>query len=576
MKPRIPLAAQIIALLLLHLTVLAGLFLIFFNAQFGLGWEAVFYSPVGDRVDAIAWAVREQIRQRPVNAWDNVLQEFGKFYGVKFYIFDRLGHELAGEPVTLPATVLTRLTSRQFHPPEAELSGNKSSTSDPGVLPPARARGAHGRFLMHTANPGSFWIGMPMVFHRADRERMSLSGLPPEAVPPAPGSPGLPPPQLIGGPGAPGTATTGPLAARSLGPRGTGSAGPPGIWPPPPPGLGPPPGFPAMLLASSPNLWQTRLFLDFGPVLGVIVGVLILSILFWFPFVYRITSALTELTRATERIAEGRFDTRLTTKRFDEIGCLSQSVNSMAERLNDFVVGQKRFLGDTAHELCSPVARLQMALELLESSGTTEQEKTIQDIREDVEEMSSLINELLAFSKAGLQGKEILLFPLGIKSLLDTVVAKACAEKLVTLAVADDLHALGDRMLLERAFGNIIRNGVRYAAQDGPINVAASRSGDEIVVTVTDCGPGVPPDMVKLLGQPFFRPEPSRSRSSGGVGLGLAIVKTCVEACNGTLKVKNRLPKGLEVEVHLKAAAKSEAAADSVERAASGAPHAGG
>src|SRR5262249_19542307 len=146
---------------------------------------------------------------------------------------------------------------------------------------------------------------------------------------------------------------------------------------PPPPGPIPPgmPGFPGVLLAASPNLWQTRLFLDFEPVLAVIVGILALSILFWWPFIYRITRSLTQLTRVTEKIAEGRCDTRLKASRFDEWGCLSESVNSMAERLNDFVVGQKRFLGDTAHELCSPVARLQVALELLESSGTAEQER---------------------------------------------------------------------------------------------------------------------------------------------------------------------------------------------------------
>jgi two-component system sensor histidine kinase CpxA len=304
------------------------------------------------------------------------------------------------------------------------------------------------------------------------------------------------------------------------------------------------------------NLWSTKLFFDSGAVVVVSLGVILISILFWWPFVYRITHTIGALTSATNKIAEGKFDTRLKVRRSDEIGSLSEAVNSMAERLDNFVSGQKRFLGAIAHELCSPVSRLQIALELLEASGNTEQERVIADIREEVQEMSSLINELLAFSKAGIQGKDIQLTPVSLHQVIQQALLTISCESLITVEVDADICVLGDQLLLDRAFSNIFRNAVRYAANDGPIVVHAQQTGSNALITTCDNGPGVPPEAIKMLGQPFYRPEPSRSRSSGGVGLGLAIVKTCVEACEGNFSVRNRQPRGLEVSVELKIAAK--------------------
>jgi two-component system sensor histidine kinase CpxA len=311
---------------------------------------------------------------------------------------------------------------------------------------------------------------------------------------------------------------------------------------------------PCTLLASADNLWQTGVFFDFKPVLILVGGVLLISVIFWWPFAYRITRALAEMTKVTEKIAEGRFESRVKVNKWDEIGSMGEAVNQLASRLNTFVTGEKRFLGDIAHELSSPLARLQIGLELLETSATSEQESMLNDIREEVEEMTHLINELLAFSKAGLQGKEIELKSINLSKLLNAVTLKTASEQIVKLDIEKDLFVLGDQMLLERAFGNVFRNAVRYASADGDIKVRAIRSGKEISVITSDSGPGVPPAALEHLTEPFFRPEPSRSRSSGGTGLGLAIVQTCIESCNGSLSIRNKQPRGLEVDIRLQAA----------------------
>jgi two-component system, OmpR family, sensor histidine kinase CpxA len=308
---------------------------------------------------------------------------------------------------------------------------------------------------------------------------------------------------------------------------------------------------PGLLLAASDNIWQTSLLFDFKFAGLVFATVLILSIVFWWPFIFRITHDLSALTLATERIAEGKFDTRIKSKRPDEIGRLSEAVDSMAERLSNFVSGQKRFLGDISHELFSPLARLQLALELLKGSSTTEQQSLIDDLEEEACEMNNLINELLAFSKAGLKGKTPELVEVNLKSLIDTAASRLDKEQSIEIAVPATLMVLGDPLLLDRSISNVIRNSIRYAGDCGPISVAASRQGEEIVVVITDNGPGVPDAALKNLSEPFFRPERSRDRSSGGVGLGLAIVKTCVEACGGSLTLRNRHPHGFAVEIRL-------------------------
>jgi len=86
---------------------------------------------------------------------------------------------------------------------------------------------------------------------------------------------------------------------------------------------------------------------------------------------------------------------------------------------------------------------------------------------------------------------------------------------------------LAEPTLLKRAISNVVRNSVRYAGTYGPIEISTETNEDFVDLVIEDSGPEVPPETLKFLGQPFYRPEPSRDRMSGGVGLGLAIVKTC-------------------------------------------------
>jgi two-component system sensor histidine kinase CpxA len=286
----------------------------------------------------------------------------------------------------------------------------------------------------------------------------------------------------------------------------------------------------------------------------VALGAVVFSALLWAPLVRGITHSIAQMTQTTQQIAEGRFDARTQESRRDELGLLGQSVNRMAARLSGFVTGQKRFLGDVAHELCSPLARIQVALGILEQRADEKQQGYVNDVREEVQRMSSLVNELLSFSKASLGGSTIKLQPVTVREVVDKAVSREAAEGAqIRVDVADDLCVLAEPELLVRSLSNLLRNAIGYAGQAGPITVSARREDNYVVITVADCGPGVPDAELAKVFDPFYRLDSSRDASTGGVGLGLAIVKTCIESCRGTVACRNRQPSGLGVDLKLPA-----------------------
>jgi two-component system sensor histidine kinase CpxA len=316
--------------------------------------------------------------------------------------------------------------------------------------------------------------------------------------------------------------------------------------------FGPP--MPAMLLAVSNSITGNGFFFDPTPWIIVAAAVIAISVLSWIPLVRNITHALARMTRAAEDIARGRFDVRIHEPRADEIGRLGSAINHMTSRMHGFVKGQKRFLGDVAHELGSPIARIQLGLGILERSVNPDNRKRVADVIEDVSHMSDLVNELLSFSRAEMNPSKVRLETTALFPLVQRAVQRdGTPETEINMKVHPDIRVLADPELLTRALANLIRNAVKYAGSAGSIYVSAERKKDKVMIEVRDAGDGVPEDLVDRLFEPFFRPEPSRDRDSGGVGLGLAIVKTCIDACNGTVSARNLTPRGFAVSIALAA-----------------------
>jgi two-component system sensor histidine kinase CpxA len=309
------------------------------------------------------------------------------------------------------------------------------------------------------------------------------------------------------------------------------------------------------LVLMTESLTAGGLLLDFTPWIWGGAGLLLLTSLLWLPLVRGITRRVAGMKTATARIAEGHFDAQVPDKGRDELAELATGINRMATRLSGFVSGQKRFLGDIAHELCTPLARMQMAGAALEQRAPQELRARVADITSELEGMSQMVGELLDFSRAGLAPQTVALSTVPLHPLIEQVLAReGVPPEQARLTVAPELSVPGNSALLSRAIANVVRNALRYAGPDLRLEIRAGSIDRECILTISDNGPGVPESALPSLFDPFFRLEAARDRESGGTGLGLAIVQTCISACAGAVTARNRAGGGLEVEFRLPAA----------------------
>ena len=409
MKRGVPLSVRILLQALLNLVLLAALGWGLFRGQFGLGLDALLAGRAGDRLQSMADVLSGELARTPQTEWDAVLARTAAAYQLQLSVVKPEGQPWAGTQQEIPPEVRSRL-------------GNVP----PGDRPPGDFRPGGG-FRGAGGSPGDF----------PNRDFKRPQHLPddPNRPPRAPDSGSNPPwepdrdrsPAMLPG-GV--DSRRGPLPPRR--PRFLIRAGnPPQYWA----GLhlsgltssnGRPTG--ALLLATASSLTTGGWVIDPVPWLLGAGAAVLLSLILWYPLVRGLTRAIGGMTAATERMAEGQFDTPTTVTRRDELGRLGTAINHLSGRLNHFVHGQRRFLGDIAHELCSPLARMQLGASLIEREAVDDAQRTrITDVQEEVELMTRLVNELLAYSKTGLQAREAVLRPVALAALARDVASREAA-----------------------------------------------------------------------------------------------------------------------------------------------------
>jgi len=271
-----------------------------------------------------------------------------------------------------------------------------------------------------------------------------------------------------------------------------------------------------------------------------------------------LTAPVARLRAATKELADGNLAVRVGPDlggRRDEIAALGRDFDRMAGRLEEMVVSQRRLLRDVSHELRSPLARLNVALELARQRSASAADGPLDRIEGEAERLNELIGRLLDLTRlesgAAASREEV-----DLRVLVDEVVADAAFEAQarrcdVRVDGESDVKIRGVPSLLESAIENVVRNAVAYTAEGTRVDVTLIHRGDEAVITVRDHGAGVPEDALGHLFEPFFRVDPSRERSSGGVGLGLAITRRAVEVHGGRVAARNAADGGLVVEITL-------------------------
>jgi two-component system, OmpR family, sensor histidine kinase CpxA len=546
MPRRFPLFAKILCWFLLNIALLAFVGWLILQQQTRFGFDSLLAGRSGDRIRSVGALVEEELREKRPAEWAAVLRKFESAYPLYFHVFLRDGREIAGGPVTLPADVLARLARIPPGPPPPA-----------GAPPQTRENPPDGRFGRRPARPlGGPPDGPPNDGPPNQRRPPpdELDG-PDDGPPPVDGRPGPPGEDIASfGDGMP------PAHPIARTPEIVGfirAGDPKRYWVLLRAQIDPRmPGGPPILVLVSGTLSAGGLILDYAPFLWAGVAALLLSALFWLPLIRSITRSIAAMRDATVNIADGRFDVRVDARRRDELGALGSAINGMSERLAGLMHGQRRFLSDVAHELCAPLSRLQMALGILEGRAAEADRERLLDLREEVDHMAGLVNELLSFSRAALGAQKIQLRPIEVRQLMEKVARRETVEGAKIEIVSEEpLSVQGDPDLLQRALGNLLRNAIRYAAGAGPITIVAETDGREVQIAVADCGPGVPEESLPQLFDPFFRVDSSRTRETGGVGLGLTIARTCVEACGGTIAVRNRRAAGLCVSIRLPQAA---------------------
>lgn len=525
---KVSLRWKILAWALVNLALIAGAVFWFLRAQFSVGVQSLLAGPTGEQLDAIARQLAPELLKRSKSEWPAVLDEsFGELRsrGVKATIVLNNGWFIAGDIREIPTEVRKAVLNHDAKMGGPGDSGGPGSPLGPDELMKDLPPFPLDEFTDDGEPPDDF-----LMKDRSGPRRGRFGGFPPNRQISS----------VI-------TATTKfeKFMVVSSNPRlywaGVhldNAAGP----------------LPFTLLLTSESIRGGGLFFDYVPWLWLGSALAVMSVLIWLPLVHILTRTLQNLTKTAENIAAGSFDPPPGTRRGDELGRLQNAHRHMAQRLDGFVTGQKRFLGDTAHELLSPLARLEVALSILEQRASDAERSTLNRALGEVGRMAKLVRELLAFSKSSLAAGNESLEEVSLLDLVHEAVDQEKGEAEVRVSIPETLRVMMMPELLKRAVENVIRNAVRYAAADGPIHVSADRDREEIVLRVSDSGPGVPEDALPRLFDPFFRPDASRTAATGGTGLGLAIVKSCVEACQGRVSARNLSPSGFEVEITLIAA----------------------
>jgi two-component system sensor histidine kinase CpxA len=489
-----PLYGKILLCLLLNLLLVAVVAGWLLRAHFGVDQNWLLNEAARGRLQAMSLVLLNELRQLPTDDWDAVVDRTGETHRVQLALFDPSGRQVAGADLLLPDNVTQRIQRpRPATSPAArqrQLRRGEDGLREFGPSPP-RGRSPEDQPLEANETPWESSFPKEAFRTQDPRQYWFLVRLP---------YPNRPPLFVVG-------------TTKALGETG-------------------------LLFNPAPWLWAAA-------------GLVGFSVLLWFPLARSVTGSISHMTRATEEIALGRFQTRVDDTRRDELGRLGSAINQMTLRLQGFVDGQKRFMGDAAHELCSPLARMEVGLAILGQRVPPGERERLEDVGEEVREMRALVNELLAFSRAGLQTASAPRVPVALEPLVREVVEREGAALPVTVQFPPNLKVLAVPALLQRAVANILRNAARHAGANSPIAITATLDNDTVSLMIADQGPGVIPEALPRLFDPFFRVDSSRDRETGGVGLGLAIVKSCVETCGGKVLARNHPAGGFVVELRL-------------------------
>lgn len=283
----------------------------------------------------------------------------------------------------------------------------------------------------------------------------------------------------------------------------------------------------------------------------------------WCGFFRYSTMPLRRLRKVTQQLAGGDLSARVgegLVHRKDEVADLARDVDRMAERIESLVGAHQRLIRDVSHELRSPLARLNVALELARQTSGMTNSAPFDRIERESDRLNELIGQLLMLTKlesdsGTMQRSEFDISVLVKEIAMDVEFEAKSTNRGVITTICEPLLLAGNRELIRQAVENLVRNAARYTAAETTVEISVRKkeSGGRswAHIEVKDQGPGVPESELYNIFRPFYRVSDSRERQSGGSGVGLAISDRAVRMHGGTLRAFNAPGAGLIMEVEL-------------------------
>ena len=254
--------------------------------------------------------------------------------------------------------------------------------------------------------------------------------------------------------------------------------------------------------------------------------------------------------------AQNLADSRIEENQVKELNQLSVSYNRMLERLSDAFEIQRQFTANAAHELRTPLALMQVQLDLYHSNSHPDNDAdTVQMIKmvtEQNDRLNKMVKTLLDMSELQTVGRddEIILDAL-VDEVLEDLEPLAEGKNIRLIGKCKDITMVGSDILIYRLVYNLVENAIKYNHSGGQVTVTADRKEKHVYLSVEDTGAGIPEELKERVFEPFFRVDKSRSRELGGVGLGLALVREIVRVHDGSITVKSNPSGGTIFEVVL-------------------------
>jgi two-component system, OmpR family, sensor kinase len=272
-----------------------------------------------------------------------------------------------------------------------------------------------------------------------------------------------------------------------------------------------------------------------------------------YPVVRRLTKRLERLQRGVEQLGAGDLRARVPEEGQDEVAFLAQRFNRAADQVQALVQSQKSLLANASHELRSPLARIRMGLELMETAPSLALKA---ELSRNIGELDVLIDEILLASRLETQAsgaQQAVREPVDMLALAAEEGARVGVE-LSWLGNAQAATLSGDGRLLRRLLRNLLENAKRHGGQE--VALALSADDSSLTIEVSDCGPGVPFLEREQIFEPFYRSSQA-SESSGGVGLGLSLVRSIARQHGGSVQCLAREDGGARFVVSLPLAAQT-------------------